>query len=141
MKTPYCKYGLWAFELLMWFNGNGSFSVLFISSCDFVTQMLLCLCCEIMQIIRDDKVTNDFHVPSLSKSISLLIFSVCRQRTSDCEHESGGIEERHVFVVVLFISCTLLVVCDKISQQCGRSLRKFKLLSPIVWNIYTILSF
>lgn len=32
------------------------------------------------------------------------------------------------------------MVCDKISQQCGRSLRKFKLLSPVVWNIYTILS-
>ncbi len=67
-----------------------------------------------------------FSLQACHKVFLLFIFSVCWESTSDCEHESRG--RKTGLCSSLFYLAQPLMICDKISQQCGRSLRKFKLL-------------
>lgn len=109
-----------SFELMTWFDGHWSFSVLFISSCGIMTQMLLSLLLNLTQMMQEmTKMQIIFMFQVSQRAFLLLIISVCWERTSGCEHKSWGREERQVFVLVPFISCNLWWYVTKEANSVG----------------------
>lgn len=66
-----------SFELMTWFDGHWSFSVIFISSCGIMTQMLSSLLNHMQMMQEMTKMQIIFMFQVCRKAFLLLIISVC----------------------------------------------------------------